>query len=325
MIISQTPYRVSFAGGGTDLSSFYEQEDFGAVFSVTIRQHMYVTVHSRFDDNIRISYSETETANSLDEVKHELVREALRATSVRPPLEVTTIGDVPAGTGLGSSSTLTVGLLNAFRAYRGLVSSPDYLAREACAIEIDRLGHPIGKQDQYAAAYGGFNYIRFLPDGTVDVERIPLSDELRSQFEQHVLMLYTAQRRRAKDILQAQSEGTNDKRTELRAMRELAGAMTQALSAPDSFREFGRLLDEGWQLKRSLGFGISNSKIDEWYHAACRAGAWGGKLLGAGGGGFLLLFAPPEKHTDILARLGHPKQLEFRAETRGSRLVFISD
>src|SRR5262249_41336957 len=176
MIISQTPYRVSFAGGGTDLPAFYRCEE-GAVLSTTIDQHMYVTIHRRFEPTIRVSYSRTETAGSLEDVQHELVREAMRQVEVDEPLEITTIGDVPGGTGMGSSSSLTVGLLNALYAYRHRIVSPQLLAEQACRIEIDVLKKPIGRQDQYAAAYGGINYIRFNGDETVDVEPVPCRAE----------------------------------------------------------------------------------------------------------------------------------------------------
>jgi D-glycero-alpha-D-manno-heptose-7-phosphate kinase len=323
MIICQTPFRVSFAGGGTDLPAFYQQ-GFGAVLSVAIDHHMYVTVHRRFESNIRISYSKTELAESVDTIQHDLVREAMRSTKTTAPIEVTTVADVPAGTGLGSSSTLTVGLLNALAAYNGRVSSAAQLAQEACRIEIDVLGNPIGKQDQYAAAFGGLNYIKFNPDGTVHVEPVPLVRDARTELERHTLMLYTANQRSASAILQKQSEGTAEKRTVLRTMRDLAEEMRNVLTGEVDLGEFGKLLHEGWRLKRSLGFGISNAAIDDWYEAARAEGAWGGKLLGAGGGGFVLLFAPPERHEAICERLGSPQRLAFRMDSLGSRIVFIN-
>jgi len=324
MIISQTPFRVSFAGGGTDLAAFYQQ-GFGAVLSVAIQRHMYVTVHERFEPNIRVSYSRTETADSVDEVQHSLVREAMRTTSTESPLEITTIADVPAGTGLGSSSTLTVGLLKALYAYGGRVASAAQVAQQACEIEIQRLGHPIGKQDQYAAAFGGLNYIRFNSDETVQVEPVPCSTETRRELESHVLLAYTQQRRDANEILDKQTKGTAEKRTVLRTMRDLADEMRSVLTGQPNLEEFGRLLHEGWELKRSLGFGISNAGIDEWYTKAREAGAIGGKLLGAGGGGFLLLFAPPERHAKILEVLGNPRVLPFQIDGLGTRIVFISE
>lgn len=324
MIISQAPYRVSFAGGGTDLPAFYRSE-FGAVLSITIARHMYVTVHGRFKPNIRVAYSKTETADSVGAVQHDLVREAMRMVGVDGPLEITTIGDVPAGTGMGSSSSLAVALLNAMYAYRGQIVSHERLAREACQIEIDILGKPIGRQDQYAAAYGGLNYIRFNPDDTVDVEPVPCQPPVLAELERRVLLMYTDQQRDANQILKKQSDGTEDRRRVLREMRDLAHAMRMAISGKGDLDEFARLLHAGWELKRSLGFGISDEKIDTWYEAARRAGAQGGKLLGAGGGGFVLLMAPPERHAAVREALGYPRELEFKVERHGCRIIFISE
>ena len=322
MIISQTPYRVSFAGGGTDLPAFYRRE-YGAVLSTTIDQHIYVTIHRRFEPSIRISYSRTEVAQTLNEVQHELVREAMRAVEIDEPLEITTIGDVPSGTGMGSSSSLTVGLLAALHGYRHRVSSPRLLAEQACKIEIDVLGKPIGRQDQYAAAFGGVNYIRFNSDDTVDVEPVPCRTETLLELEQRVLLVYTGLSRDASQILEKQSSIIEDRLDVLCAMRELASEMRQALAGEGDVDRFSVLLHEGWELKRSLGCGISNDQINDWYAAARRAGAGGGKLLGAGGGGFLLLIAPPWRHRAIREALGRPRELPFRIARHGSRNVFI--
>jgi|TARA_B110000211_G_C14068349_1_gene548749 D-glycero-alpha-D-manno-heptose-7-phosphate kinase len=324
MIITQTPFRLSFAGGGTDLKAFYEH-DFGAVFSVALNHHIYVTVHRRFENNFRVSYSKTEFSNSVTEIPHDLVRESLLSAGINQPLEVTTIADVPAGTGLGSSSTLTVGLLNAFRAVGGQVSSSEKLAQLACDIEIDTLGNPIGKQDQYAAAFGGMNYIRFNSDGTVRVDRMPCERDVLKHIESHSLMVYTDQQRSASKILEKQTQGTADKLAVLTEMRDMAGEMKNIVSSGANMQEFGQLLDEGWRLKRSLGFGITNNLIDDWYEVAKKAGAIGGKLLGAGGGGFLYFIAPPERHERIVAALGNPKTLPVSFDSQGSRVVFISD
>ncbi|UVW35653.1 hypothetical protein NYF23_03340 [SAR92 clade bacterium H455] len=324
MIITQTPFRLSFAGGGTDLEAFYKH-DFGAVFSVTLNHHIYVTVHRRFEDNFRVSYSKTEFSNTVSEIPHELVRESMLSASINQPLEVTTIADVPAGTGLGSSSTLTVGLLNAFRAVGGSISSCDKLAELACGIEIDTLGNPIGKQDQYAAAFGGMNYMRFNSDGSVRVDRIPCERDVIKHIESHSLMIYTDQQRSASEILEKQTQGTVDKLAVLTEMRDMAGEMKNIVSSGANMQDFGRLLDEGWRLKRSLGFGITNGLIDDWYEVAKKAGAIGGKLLGAGGGGFLYFIAPPERHERIITALGNPKTLPVSFDSQGSRVVFISD
>ena len=323
MLITQTPYRVSFAGGGTDLPAFYEQE-YGAVFSVAVNKHMYVTLSSRFEPSTRVAYSKTEIAEVVDELQHTIVREALKMTGLGRHLEITTIGDVPAGTGMGSSSTLTVGLIHALYAYRGEVISRHKMAELACQIEIDLLKKPIGRQDQYAAAFGGMNYIRFNPGHTVDVEPVPCRRESIEQLEKHILLMYTNQKRDADGILQKQSDGTKDKRSVLRAMRDLADAMWRTMAGKADFDEFARLLHEGWELKRSLGFGISDERIDRWYSAARNAGARAGKLLGAGGGGFLLLFAPPDAHDRIRAALDHPRELPFQVDRLGSRIIFVS-
>jgi len=324
MIITQTPFRLSFAGGGTDLKAFYER-DYGAVFSVALNHHMYVTIHKRFENDFRISYSRTDLADTVESIPHDLARESMKLVGVNEPLEVTTIADVPAGTGLGSSSTLTVGLLNAFHAYGGKVSNSSSLAEQACEIEIGQLGNPIGKQDQYAAAFGGMNYIRFNQDGTVRVDPIPCDLQTRREIESHSLMVYTAQQRSASKILEKQTQGTADKFSVLMEMRDMAGEMRNIISSGANMKEFGDLLHEGWKLKRSLGFGITNPMIDDWYSAARKAGAIGGKLLGAGGGGFLYFIAPPETHSKILAALGNPKTLPVSFDPQGSRIAFISN
>jgi D-glycero-alpha-D-manno-heptose-7-phosphate kinase len=324
MIITQTPYRVSFAGGGTDLPAFYEHEP-GAVLSVGVNHHMYVTVSPRFDRTTRVAYTKVEIADGIDQIEHTIAREALRMTGLGEHLEITTVGDVPAGTGMGSSSSLAVGMLNALYAYKGQVTSPGLLAEKACEIEIDILGKPIGRQDQYAAAFGGVNYIRFNPDHSVDVEPVPTAPEFLDQLEKHILLLYTDQQRDADTILKKQSEGSRDKMSVLRDMRDLAGELRTTMGGQGNLEDFGRILHQGWELKRSLGFGISNPGVDDWYAAARANGAMGGKLLGAGGGGFLLVMAPPERHEAIREAVGRPREIPFRIDRRGSRVIYISD
>jgi D-glycero-alpha-D-manno-heptose-7-phosphate kinase len=324
VIITQTPYRVSFAGGGTDLPAFYEKEP-GAVLSLAVNHHMYVTVSPRFERTTRVAYTRVEIAENIDEIEHQLAREALRMTSLGPHVEITTVGDVPAGTGMGSSSSLTVGLLNALYAYRGRVTSARRLAEESCQIEIDILKKPIGRQDQYAAAFGGVNYMRFNPDHTVDVEPVSCRPQTLRTLEEHILLMYTEKQRDADRILKAQSEGTVSRFAVLKEMRDLAAAMRETISGEGNLEEFARLLHEGWLLKRSLGFGISSTAVDDWYEAARKAGALGGKLLGAGGGGFLLLYAPPDRKEAIREALGRPREIAFEIDRRGSRVIFISD
>jgi D-glycero-alpha-D-manno-heptose-7-phosphate kinase len=324
VIITQTPYRVSFAGGGTDLPAFYEKEP-GAVLSVGVNHHMYVTVSPRFERSTRVAYTRVEIKDSIDEIEHQLAREALRLTGLGPHVEITTVGDVPAGTGMGSSSSLTVGLIQALFAYKGQVTSARLLAEEACRIEIDVLKKPIGRQDQYAAAFGGVNYMRFNPDHTVEVEPVPCRPEILHELEQRTILLYTEMQRDADRILKAQSEGTASRFSVLCQMRDLAAEMRDVISGPGNIDEFARLLHEGWLLKRSLGFGISTSGVDTWYEAARKAGAQGGKLLGAGGGGFLLLICPPDRKEAIRDAVGRPREIRFEIDRRGSRVIFISD
>jgi D-glycero-alpha-D-manno-heptose-7-phosphate kinase len=324
MIISQTPYRVSFAGGGTDLPAFYRQE-YGAVLSMAIDKHMYVTVSPRFEKTARVAYTKVEIAESVNDIQHELVREALKITGLGRHIEITTVGDVPAGTGMGSSSSLTVGLLQALYAYKGQIVSAKNVAEQACQIEIDILGKPIGKQDQYAAAFGNLNYIRFNPDDTVDVEPVPAPAETMKELSSRMMLLYTEQQRDADGILKRQSEGTKDRMPVLRAMRDLAQEMRVAITGSNGLDEFSKLLHQGWELKRSLGFGISMERVDAWYEQARKLGAQGGKLLGAGGGGFLLLIAPKERHNLIREALGNPRELTLDIDRRGGRVIFISD
>ena len=230
---------------------------------------------------------------------------------------------MPSGTGMGSSSSLTVGLLAALHGYQHRVVSPKLLAEQACRIEIDVLGKPIGRQDQYAAAFGGLNYLRFNPDESVEVEPVPCRAETLLELEQRALLVYTGQTRDANPILERQSNSTEDRVGVFRAMRDLADEMRHAVAGEGDLDRFAALLHEGWELKRSLGCGISSEQIDEWYLTARRAGAAGGKLLGAGGGGFLLLFAPPWRHRAIREALGRPRELLFRIARHGSRNIFI--
>jgi D-glycero-alpha-D-manno-heptose-7-phosphate kinase len=324
VIITQTPYRVSFAGGGTDLPAFYER-DCGAVVSVAIQRHIYVTVHGRFERNIRVAYSRTETVTCVDDLEHELVREAMKLTGVAHPIEVTTIGDVPGGAGMGSSSTLTVGVLHALHALQGCYVGREQLAREACQIEIEALGHPIGKQDQYAAAFGGMNYIRFNPDHTVDVEPVPARLAFFEELERRALLFYTGRHRDANTILRRLSDGMEDRRSILRAQRDLANELRSTILGSGDLDWVADILHRGWELKRSQGLGISGTGVDEWYCAARRAGAQGGKLLGAGGGGFMLILAPPDRHEAIRDSLNRPQELPFKIDRNGSRVVFVSE
>ena len=325
MIITRTPLRVSFAGGGTDLRAFYGRER-GAVLSAAIDKYIYITVNRKFDDRVRASYSVTEMVDRASELRHELIREALGLVGIEGGVEITSISDVPSqGTGLGSSSSYTVGLLNALYAFTGRLVNAERLAAEACRIEIEICGKPIGKQDQYIAAYGGLQFMEFNPDESVFTEPIPCTREVRRELAGSLLMLYTGLTRSAADVLGAQRSNT-EKNGEtfavLQRMRDYADALRERLCA-GNLDGFGEVLHEGWMLKRTLADGITSAAIDDWYGRARRHGAVGGKLLGAGGGGFLLLYAHPERHAEICAALPELRPMPFSLEPQGSRIIFI--
>jgi D-glycero-alpha-D-manno-heptose-7-phosphate kinase len=323
VIITRTPLRISFAGGGTDLPSFYRTYGGGAVTSAAIDRYVHVLVNTKFDRSIRVAYSQTENVDRLSELRHPLFREAMRATGLHEAIEVHTIADIPSeGTGLGSSSSLTVGLLNAFYAYQGALKDPSELAREACEIEIDRLQGSSGKQDQYIAAFGGIQYFEFRPDGSVRVAPIPLSTADRERLSEHLSLFYTGLTRSAEGLLQAQSERTPENRSSLERMRDLAREARDAILG-GHLERLGALLDEGWQLKRGLSTGVSSEAIDRQYAAAREAGAWGGKITGAGGGGFLLLLHPPERRHEIARALAPMERLPVRITPEGSRILFV--
>jgi D-glycero-alpha-D-manno-heptose-7-phosphate kinase len=327
LIISRTPLRISFAGGGSDLAAYYRAEP-GAVLSTAINKYIYINVNRKFDDKIRASYSITEIVDHVDELRHELIRESLKL--VVPPcgIEITSISDIPSqGTGLGSSSTYTVGLLNSLYAYVGLHAGAERLAREACEIEIKRCGKPIGKQDQYIAAYGGLEFIQFNPDESVFVDPVICSPETKQRLQDGLLMLYTGLTRSADNILREQSDNTAnhaDKRASLRRMTLLARELRDALVCND-LDGFGEILHAGWLEKKKLASGISNPQIDAWYETARRNGAIGGKVLGAGGGGFLLLYAHPDRFADIMQALPELHPVQFNLEPQGSKIIYVEE
>lgn len=322
MVISKTPLRISFAGGGTDLQSYY-QTGYGAVVSMAISKYIYVTVHKRFDDSIRVSYTNTEIVEHVDELKHAIIRECLKMVGIEKGIEITTIGEVPAGTGMGSSSTLTVGLLNALYTYKGVQLSAEELLRRACQIEIDILKNPIGKQDQSAAAFGGINYIRFNNDESVERERIWLSDPAIRQLEHNLMLFFTGMCRDANAILAQQKKDTALKLETLDAMRDQAEELRTLFKNDDIGIEFGRLLDRAWKKKRSLTGEISNAGIDQLYEKALAAGAIGGKLLGAGSGGFLLLYVEDENQQKVRDAL-QLHQMFFHVSPYGSSIVYFN-
>jgi len=326
MIISRTPLRVSFVGGGSDMEDFYRHEP-GAVVSTAIRQYIYITVNRKFDSQIRASYSITEMVDSVDEVRHELIRECLRKQQIDGAIEITSISDIPSqGTGLGSSSSYTVGLLKALYAFGNRHVGAERLAREACEIEIVRCGKPIGKQDQYIAAYGGLQYIQFNTDGTVFIEPIVCSLATRQRLESDLLLLYTGVTRSANPILAEQKKNLSNirHREALRVAVRLAGDLRDALTGND-LSAFGEVLHEGWLVKKTMASGTTNAQIDEWYACARANGAVGGKITGAGGGGFLLLYAPQEDHPRICQALPDLRPVPLRFEPQGTRIVYIEE
>jgi D-glycero-alpha-D-manno-heptose-7-phosphate kinase len=327
MIITRTPLRISFCGGGTDLASYYRHQQ-GAVVSAALNKYVYITVNRLspyFENRILLKYSKTELLDSVDEIRHPLIREAMKMTGVVDRVEITSMADVPAGSGLGSSSTYTVGLLHALYTFKGEYVSAARLAHEACRIEIDKLGDPIGKQDQYIAAYGGICRIRFNPDETVFVDPVVCSYETKHALEESLLMFYTGKTRRAGDILERQQAITKDKMDVLSRMKDLTGLALDVLRDGRSLNRFGEILDEGWTLKRSLVDAISDNSIDTYYEDARRAGALGGKLLGAGGGGFLLFYVEKQNQRRVREALSGLRELPFRFEPQGSKVIYISD
>jgi D-glycero-alpha-D-manno-heptose-7-phosphate kinase len=321
MIITQTPLRISFLGGGTDFRGFYEREE-GCVLSSAIDKYIFVIVKERFDNKIRVGYTRTEMVDRLDDVQHNLVREALRKTGITQRIEIATMGDIPsAGTGLGSSSTVTVGALNAMYQYLGEAREAVTLAREACEIEIDILGQPIGKQDQYIVAHGGLRFIRFKPDGTVVVEKVCLSDEAQRWLGRQLMLFYTGITRSAGSVLKEQVSNINGRFEVLRNMKQLA-VQARACLEQHAFNQFGELLHQGWMYKKQLASGISNGRIDAMYGAARQAGAIGGKISGAGGGGFLFLYCPVERQDDVRTALASLRELPFTLERDGSKVIF---
>ncbi len=324
MIISRTPLRMSFVGGGSDLPAFYREHG-GAVLSTALNKYVFVTANKKFDAGVRVAYSQTEEVVSASEIRHALVRAAMGLLGLNGGVEITTVADIPSrGTGLGSSSSFTVALLHALYAFQGRYVSNERLAEEACRIEIDICGEPIGKQDQYAAAVGGLNVIEFRPDDTVGVIPIICRPSTVERLQSSLLMLYTGITRSASSLLREQSQdvsGDRAKKAALRRMVQLCYVLRDELQA-DNLDAFGDVLHENWELKKSLASRITSSEIDDWYDIARRHGATGGKILGAGAGGFLLLSAPPERHPAICHALPGLRPVPFEFERFGSQIIF---
>ena len=308
MIISRTPLRVSFCGGGTDIDEFSMAESSGGrVVSTAINKYVYVTMNQRFDDRIRISYSSMEDVDSVSQIQHGLIREALRLTGIESGVEITTIADIPGrGTGLGSSSSVTVGLLNAMHSFQGRNPSKEQLAEEACKIEIEIMGAPIGRQDQYAASFGGINSIRF-GDGGVLVEPIEIGNDLVSNISSNFTLVFTGMTRSASEVLSEESEDEQDKSSRMRMIREHADKAAIMFQNGD-LDSIGGLLNETWNAKRGISSLITNPSIDELHGKVMSSGAKGAKLLGAGNGGFLLVYGDDGLRETLQGKLGS----EFR-------------
>ncbi|MEM8860179.1 MAG: GHMP kinase [Chloroflexota bacterium] len=321
MIIVQTPLRISFFGGGTDFRDYFLEEG-GCVLSTSIDKYIFVTIKSRFDEKLRVGWTKTEMVDHVDQISHELIRESLKITKIASGIEITTMGDIPSqGSGLGSSSTVTVGALHSMYSLRGELVSAKQLAQEACEIEIDILGKPIGIQDQYIAAYGGLRHFEFCQNGEIKTDRIDLDPVTSRLLNNNTMLFYTGVTRKADNILSEQRENIRSRQEILDEMKSLVYIARKELEQgnPDAI---GVLLDKGWQLKKQMASKVSNSTLDAMYDTALKAGAIGGKISGAGGGGFLLLYCPQEKQENVRSALKHLQELEFNLEPDGSKIIF---
>jgi D-glycero-alpha-D-manno-heptose-7-phosphate kinase len=323
MIISQTPLRISFVGGATDFEDFYKQYP-GRVLSTTIDKYYYVSLNPRFDGAIKATYSEIELVDRYDQIKHPLIRAALEDAGIESGADINFLSDLPAkktGTGLGSSSSFTVGLLNCLHAFSNRYLTPSVLAEKACDIEINKAKSPIGKQDQYIAAFGGLNVINFNRDGKIDVQPIYLSPKTKNDFQNHLLLFFTGTERLANPILAEQKENIDKKFDFLKKMSDNVPVF-QSFLEKGEFERAGEILNQNWLMKKQLSSGISNPEIEKMYNLAMGAGAFGCKILGAGGGGFLLVMAPPEKHPIIKEAFINYKLIPFNFSEAGSRIIF---
>lgn len=322
MIITRTPFRVSFAGGGSDLAAYYERFG-GAVVSTAINKYIYLSMHPYFfKDGYFLKYSDVEHANTVDDIKHNIIRETFKLYNIRG-VDLNSSADVPSGTGLSSSSAFTSGLINICNAYNETYKTKEEIAEEACRIEIDILGEPIGKQDQYACACGGLNFIEFEKSGKVNIEKIYLTTEGYQRLENNLMLFYTGKTRSAGSILkeQKQNTSTDKKKVEnLHKMVQLAKDLKNEL-LHNNIDSMGEILAEGWKLKQSLASGISNEFINENYELAIKNGAMGGKLLGAGGGGFLLFYVKEENHQRVRDALTNLKEMPFKFDNKGTTII----
>lgn len=329
MIISRTPLRMSFVGGGSDIRDYYQHKP-GHVISTAINKYIYIMVEKKFDSKIRVSYSKTEEVEHVDQVEHNIIREAMKITGVTSGVDIVYQGDVPLGTagiGLGSSSALAVGVLNALYAYEGINVSAERLAREACYIEIEILNNPIGKQDQYACAYGGFNSIKFNSDETVKIDPILWKSEVKEELNNSLMLFYTGKTRISSTILKEQKYNIGKNSEILDYMVGQSDFMLESIQRCNKPVNFGEVLHEAWKRKRELASGITNSDIDFIYEYALQSGASGGKLLGAGGGGFLLFYCDIKNRAKFRGAMCQAslEETEFKFEPQGSKIIYVSE
>lgn len=327
MVISKTPLRASLFGGGSDFKEYFENSaiGYGSVLSAALDQHVYITVNKKFDDMIRVVYNGNELVDSLDKVKHNIIREALKLVGIDKGIEVIYTADIPlsgAGIGLASSSALAVGVLNALHAYKGEYVSPKQLAKEACYIEIECLGQKIGIQDQYAVACGGFNQYKFMNNGAVSVVPALLSTNTRERLFKQLMLFFTGDTRDSREILKEQSSTIHEKRSMLDDLVNTVNLVFKEISKGNT-DIVGAQLNRTWQIKKKFAKGVTNEKIDNMYAKAVEAGAIGGKILGAGGGGFLLLYVPVERQGDVKRVLCNYREVPFHVDYQGSRIVFV--
>lgn len=323
MIIARAPLRMSFVGGGSDLPSFYSKKN-GAILSATINKFVYITINKKFDNDIRLSYSITENVKKVNQIKHPIVRNTLKFLDIKGGIEINSISDIPSlGSGLGSSSSFTVALLHALCTYVGQKTSKEQLAKWASHIEINLCGTPIGKQDQYAAAYGGLNLIEFKKDHSVKVNPIKINNFDINKLEKSVIAFYTGYTRKATKLLKVQSENMKQKKKfEMTArMASLAYEMRNSIKNSDIIKA-GNLVHENWELKRQLAKNVSNPLFDKWYQMGLNAGAIGGKILGAGNGGFMIFIANKNKLSKIEKSLSKLRRINFLFEKEGSKIIF---
>ncbi len=327
MIITCSPLRISLGGGGTDLPSYY-QDHSGFLIAAAIDKYVYVNLHTTFDQKLILKYSKMEEVREVEEIKHPIIREALKFVAIESPhLEITSMADIPAGTGLGSSGSFTTALLKALHAYRGNIVHPQQLAEQACHIEIDLLREPIGKQDQYIAAYGGITCFRFLPDGRVEAWPLNVSPETRYTLEENLLLFFTGYSRKASSILQEQKDRSAENESSmiqnLHYIKDLAKSSRSALEA-GNLPEFARIMNDHWEFKKKRSGRMSNDRIDEFYGLALRNGALGGKLIGAGGGGFLMFYSEDKRPLRRVMKEAGLQEVRFRFDFLGTRVVVHS-